>query len=56
MAYLCAMALDPLVGADELETWAARDPIERVRDYLTKRSAWDEQREREQDGRDTGRH
>jgi 2-oxoisovalerate dehydrogenase E1 component alpha subunit len=33
-------------GAAELEPWAARDPIERVRDYLSKRGAWDEQRER----------
>lgn len=33
-------------GADALEPWAARDPIERVRDYLTKRDAWDEDRER----------
>jgi 2-oxoisovalerate dehydrogenase E1 component alpha subunit len=33
-------------GADELERWAARDPIERVRDYLNKRSAWDDERER----------
>jgi pyruvate dehydrogenase E1 component alpha subunit len=33
-------------GADELEQWAARDPIERVRDYLTKQGAWDDERER----------
>jgi pyruvate dehydrogenase E1 component alpha subunit len=33
-------------GAAELEPWAARDPIERVRDYLSKRGAWDDQRER----------
>lgn len=32
-------------GADALAPWAARDPIERVRDYLTKRGVWDEQRE-----------
>jgi pyruvate dehydrogenase E1 component alpha subunit len=33
-------------GADALEVWAARDPIERVRDYLTKRGLWDDERER----------
>jgi 2-oxoisovalerate dehydrogenase E1 component alpha subunit len=33
-------------GADELERWAARDPIERVRDYLTKKGAWNDERER----------
>jgi 2-oxoisovalerate dehydrogenase E1 component alpha subunit len=33
-------------GADALEAWAGRDPIERVRDYLTKRGAWDDERER----------
>ncbi|HYJ11665.1 MAG TPA: thiamine pyrophosphate-dependent enzyme [Polyangiaceae bacterium] len=33
-------------GADALEAWAARDPIERVRDYLTRRGAWDDARER----------
>ncbi|HKY41063.1 MAG TPA: thiamine pyrophosphate-dependent dehydrogenase E1 component subunit alpha [Polyangiaceae bacterium] len=33
-------------GAAELEPWAARDPIERVRDYLAKRGDWDEPRER----------
>ncbi len=33
-------------GADALEPWTARDPIERVRDYLLKRSAWDTARER----------
>ena len=32
-------------GADELEQWAARDPIERVRDYLTKKGAWNDERE-----------
>ncbi len=32
-------------GADELETWAARDPLERVRDYLTKKQLWDAQRQ-----------
>jgi pyruvate dehydrogenase E1 component alpha subunit len=34
-------------GAAALEAWAARDPIERVRDYLTKRGVWNEERERE---------
>jgi 2-oxoisovalerate dehydrogenase E1 component alpha subunit len=33
-------------GTDEVESWARRDPIERVRDYLTRRGAWDEPRER----------
>jgi len=33
-------------GADELETWAARDPLERVRDYLTKKSLWSEAQQR----------
>jgi 2-oxoisovalerate dehydrogenase E1 component alpha subunit len=33
-------------GADALEPWAERDPIERVRDYLTRRGAWDDARER----------
>ena len=33
-------------GADALEPWVARDPIERVRDYLTKRGGWDDARER----------
>lgn len=33
-------------GADALAAWAARDPIERVRDYLLKRAAWDDARER----------
>ena len=28
-------------GSDEVETWAARDPLERVRDYLTRRGLWD---------------
>jgi len=32
-------------GADALAPWAARDPIERVRDYLTKKGAWDDARE-----------
>ncbi|HEX2870359.1 MAG TPA: thiamine pyrophosphate-dependent dehydrogenase E1 component subunit alpha [Polyangiaceae bacterium] len=32
-------------GADEVETWAARDPLERVRDYLTKKGLWDAQRQ-----------
>lgn len=32
-------------GADELETWAARDPLERVRDYLSKKGLWDAQRQ-----------
>ncbi len=32
---------------DQLEPWAARDPIERVRDYLIKRNAWDDARERD---------
>ncbi len=32
--------------ADQLEPWAARDPLERVRDYLTRKSAWDDERER----------
>ncbi|HEY6079650.1 MAG TPA: thiamine pyrophosphate-dependent enzyme [Polyangiaceae bacterium] len=33
-------------GSDALEQWAARDPLERVRDYLTKKNAWDDARER----------
>jgi pyruvate dehydrogenase E1 component alpha subunit len=33
-------------GAQEVESWARRDPIERVRDYLTRRGAWDDARER----------
>jgi pyruvate dehydrogenase E1 component alpha subunit len=33
-------------GEGELERWAARDPIERVRDYLTKKGSWDDERER----------
>ena len=33
-------------GTDALEAWAARDPLERVRDYLTRRGAWDDARER----------
>lgn len=33
-------------GAQEVESWARRDPIERVRDYLTRRGGWDESRER----------
>jgi pyruvate dehydrogenase E1 component alpha subunit len=39
---------DPKVyrGADAVEAWAARDPIERVRDYLTRRKLWDDERER----------
>jgi pyruvate dehydrogenase E1 component alpha subunit len=39
---------DPKVyrEADALEPWVGRDPIERVRDYLTKRKAWDDERER----------
>jgi 2-oxoisovalerate dehydrogenase E1 component alpha subunit len=32
-------------GADELETWAARDPIERVRDYLTRKNLWSDQKQ-----------
>ena len=32
-------------GADVVETWAARDPLERVRDYLTKKGVWDAQRQ-----------
>lgn len=32
-------------GTDEVETWAARDPLERVRDYLTKKGLWDAQRQ-----------
>ncbi|HVY28487.1 MAG TPA: pyruvate dehydrogenase (acetyl-transferring) E1 component subunit alpha [Polyangiaceae bacterium] len=32
-------------GADALAPWAARDPIERVRDYLTKKGVWDDARE-----------
>jgi pyruvate dehydrogenase E1 component alpha subunit len=32
-------------GADELETWAARDPLERVRDFLTKKGLWSEQQQ-----------
>ena len=35
------------VSSDALAAWAARDPIERVRDFLTRKSAWDEQREAE---------
>jgi 2-oxoisovalerate dehydrogenase E1 component alpha subunit len=33
-------------GAQEVETWARRDPIERVREYLARRGAWDDARER----------
>jgi 2-oxoisovalerate dehydrogenase E1 component alpha subunit len=33
-------------GAQEVETWARRDPIERVREYLTRRGVWDDARER----------
>jgi pyruvate dehydrogenase E1 component alpha subunit len=33
-------------GADALEPWTERDPIERVRHYLSKRSLWDDERER----------
>ena len=33
-------------GVDEVESWARRDPIERVREYLTRRNAWDDKRER----------
>jgi len=32
-------------GADEVETWAARDPLERVRDYLTRKGLWDAARQ-----------
>ena len=32
-------------GADELESWAARDPLERVRDYLAKKGLWDAARQ-----------
>lgn len=32
-------------GSDEVETWAARDPLERVRDYLTRRGLWDAARQ-----------
>jgi pyruvate dehydrogenase E1 component alpha subunit len=31
--------------ADQLEPWVGRDPIERVRDYLGRRGAWDDARE-----------
>jgi pyruvate dehydrogenase E1 component alpha subunit len=31
--------------ADQVAPWADRDPIERVRDYLTRRGAWDDARE-----------
>jgi 2-oxoisovalerate dehydrogenase E1 component alpha subunit len=30
---------------DDLEPWAARDPIERLRQFLTVRGSWDDQRE-----------
>lgn len=30
---------------DEVETWASRDPISRLRTYLESRKAWDEKRE-----------
>ncbi len=33
-------------GSDALEPWASRDPIERVRRYLVKRGALDDERER----------
>lgn len=33
-------------GADELETWAARDPLERVREHLTRNGRWDDERQR----------
>lgn len=32
-------------GSDEVETWAARDPLERVRDYLTRKRLWDAARQ-----------
>src|SRR3954464_165033 len=32
-------------GSDEVETWAARDPLERVRDYLTRKGLWDAARQ-----------
>jgi pyruvate dehydrogenase E1 component alpha subunit len=32
-------------GSDEVETWAARDPLERVRDYLTRKGLWDDARQ-----------
>jgi pyruvate dehydrogenase E1 component alpha subunit len=34
-------------GPDALAAWAARDPIERVRDFLGRKNAWDEKREAE---------
>jgi 2-oxoisovalerate dehydrogenase E1 component alpha subunit len=33
-------------GADQLEPWVGRDPIERVREYLTRHQLWDDARER----------
>jgi pyruvate dehydrogenase E1 component alpha subunit len=33
-------------GTDAVEAWAERDPLERVRDYLMRRNAWSEERER----------
>jgi 2-oxoisovalerate dehydrogenase E1 component alpha subunit len=32
-------------GSDEVEPWAARDPLERVRDYLTRKGLWDAARQ-----------
>lgn len=32
-------------GTDEVETWAARDPLERVRDYLVRKGLWDAARQ-----------
>jgi 2-oxoisovalerate dehydrogenase E1 component alpha subunit len=33
-------------AADELEPWAERDPIDRVRDFLTRKNLWDAERQR----------